>query len=390
MSRSNVALVSPHVLSWARKVVRMGEQESAKKVGVTAERLAAWEQGTSQPTVRQARLLAHAYRVPFATFYLADPPAGITRLPKDLRRHAGEFADGPSPAIQLDVRDAWERREIALELATAAGISVAPFGYSADIGEDPEVCGARLRFVLDARIDDQMSWRDLRIGFNRWRQLAEEAGVLVLQTSDIALSELRAYSLAADVLPVVVVNRKDPYPARSFSLLHELAHLGLHSDGICDLRTDDARPPEEQQLEVFCNAVAAAALIPRDSLLEQPEVALSSNEKWDDDDIAALAKRYSCSREALLRRLLTFGRTSYDFYRLKREQYQREYAERPPTKGFVTPAVDAVSILGRPLVRLILDGLANERITTSDAADYLGVRLKHLPAISAAVGEGDK
>ena len=389
MSRAHLAFVHPPVLAWARSVARMPAQDAAKKAAVLPERLLAWEAGEAQPTLRQARLLAKAYRVPFATFYLPDPPQGIARTPKDLRRHAEQVSDGLSSAIQLDVRDAWERREIALELHAASGTSPQSFTLSAALDEDAETCGARLRLSLGVRIEEQLSWHDSRVGFNEWRRSAEGVGTLVMQTSDIELSEFRAYSLTADVLPVVVVNRKDVYAARTFSLLHELTHLALHSEGLCDLRTDDSRPAEDQRLEVFCNAVAAAALIPRGSLLNQPGVATHEGDKWEEVTIAALARAYSCSREALLRRLLTFGLTSEAFYRQKRDRYRQERESQPRAPGFVSPPINAVSLLGKPLVRLILDGLMSERITSSDAADYLGVRLKHIGAIAAVVGEGE-
>lgn len=389
MSRTQPALVNPSVLTWARDTARMLQQDAARKAAVSPERLSSWESGEALPTIRQARLLAHAYRIPFAALFLPQPPKGITRIPQDLRRHAGEVTDGVSSDIQLDVRDSWERREIALELLGDQGLAPASFTFTAALGEEPEDCGLRLRDTLGVQLAAQLRWRDPRVGFNQWRHFAEACGVLVLQTSNIPVSVLRAYSLFADPLPVIVVNRKDSYAARSFSLLHELTHLGLNSEGLCDLRTDGSRPPEEQRLEVFCNAVAAAALIPRASLISRQEVAARSGETWDDTTIQHLATAYSCSREALLRRLLTLGLTSRRFYELKRAQYQKEYEDLPRPKGFVTPPVNAVSILGRPLVRLILDGLSGDKITSSDAADYLGVRLKHLPAIAASVGESE-
>ena len=46
-------------------------------------------------------------------------------------------------------------------------------------------------------------------------------------------------------------------------------------------------------------------------------------------------------------------------------------------------------LLSRPagpgFVRLVLDSYYNERITASDLADFLGVRLKHMPKIEEAV-----
>ena len=49
-------------------------------------------------------------------------------------------------------------------------------------------------------------------------------------------------------------------------MLHEFAHLMVRVSGVSDLETDERRPPEDQRIEVFCNHVAAAALMPKESL----------------------------------------------------------------------------------------------------------------------------
>jgi len=104
--------------------------------------------------------------------------------------------------------------------------------------------------------------------------------------------------------------------------------------------------------------------------------------------LAVVARQLiTISREALVRRLLTLGRTSADFYERKRRQYRREYeeAQAEQTGGFVSPATNAISTSGKAFVRTILDAYHQRKITASDLADYLEVRLKHLPKIEAAV-----
>lgn len=390
MARSQSALVSPTLLIWGRTQARLELSVAAKKAGTSEAILLSWEAGLSKPTLRQARLLAAAYRVPFAALYLDEPPKLRTHIPKDLRRFAGTLVDGLSSAIALDVKEAWDKRAIALELLALQSASARAFTFKADLQANPEVVGQRLREYLGVSVAEQTAWRDPRIAFNSWRSHAETAGVLVLQTSEIPLAELRAYSLYAEPLPVVVLNRKDVLVGRTFSLLHELAHLGLHSEGICDLTTQGSRPPEDQRLEIYCNAVAAACLIPQSALLAHRLLeSHGPSPAWGNQDIESLARYFSCSREALLRRLLTLGLTDEDFYRLKRDEYTAEYAARTPKPGFVTPPGDAVSLLGKPFVRLVLQSLDGGTVTTSDAADYLSLRLKHLPALAASLeGEG--
>ena len=101
------------------------------------------------------------------------------------------------------------------------------------------------------------------------------------------------------------VNREDTPNRRAFSLLHEFAHLMLGQSGASDLNVDAARPPETQHVEVFCNADAAAALVPRERLLSQEIVQHygARSVQWNDDDLLELANLFAVRRIALLRRL---------------------------------------------------------------------------------------
>lgn len=58
--------------------------------------------------------------------------------------------------------------------------------------------------------------------------------------------------------PVVAVNGQDAYVGRNFTLVHELVHLALHPGGICNPVGDVG----VGGAEAFCNAVAAAILVP--------------------------------------------------------------------------------------------------------------------------------
>ncbi len=205
-------------------------------------------------------------------------------------------------------------------------------------------------------------------------------GFLVFQATSFDAEEASGFAVAEDRAPLIVVNRKDPPTRRSFSLLHELAHLMLHVSGVSDLHTDDARPPEDQAIEVFCNHVAAAALIPKGWLLNEARVVARGARAttWTDSEIADLARTFSVSREALVRRLLTFGRTTEAFYRQKRGQYLAEYLaqrqkQREETSGEGIPRnmpQETVSNFGGPLVRMILGNYYQDRLTLSDVAGY--------------------
>lgn len=380
------ALITPTLLSWARDRMRLSVPDAASKSGFEPEVLQAWESGRRRPTVGQARQIAQAYKVPFAALFLSEPPDAPIELPHDYRRVAGTAIGTIGFDILAVVQEARSRRDIALELYELSNSSPRVLRRTLTVQNNPEDSSSELRHALAVSLETQRQWRNSRIAFNAWRAAVENLGVLVFQESAIGLEVLRGFSLDTRPLPVIMVNRSDGYASRSFTLLHELTHILLHNAGMCDLTSSTARPPEEQRVEVFCNAVAAATLMPTRELLRHPllNVARRLNQ-WSDREIQDLASHFSVSREALLRRLLTLERTSQRFYEQKRNEYIQEARTRPTRSGFVMPPVDAISRLGRPYVRLVLSAYNNRSVTSSDASEFLGVKAKHFSQIAETV-----
>lgn len=389
MSKSAQAIIKPELLIWARTIARLKPEDVARKLGVKVEKFNSWESGNAQPTVKQLRRLAQIYHQTFAAFYLPAPPQSNYSIPHDYRRHVGKIITNISPELALDIRTSWERRDIVLDLFAEQGAAPPSFTATLNPKSSPELAGAEIRKLLGLTIEQQKEWRDNRIVFNWLRESIEAIGVLVFQSTKLQVNEIRGYSLDRTPLPIIVINRKDSYAGRSFTMLHELTHILMHNAGLCDLTNDEKTAPEDLKIEVFCNYVAGASLMPKDLLLTESAVAAhGSSVIWSDEEIKSLADTYGVSQEVVVRRLLILGLTTSGFYEAKRHQYQEALKRLPKQKGFVSPPVDAVSMSGKTYVRAVLDAFYSERITTSDAASYLGVKLKHLDYIANAVGVG--
>lgn len=336
----------------------------------------------------QLRKLGNVYKRPIAVFYLPRPPKHFQAL-RDFRRLQGTAAEPDSPALRLEIRRAHYRRDVALELYQALGEEPPHLQLTAQLDEDTETIGVRIRTDLGIRTQVQVDWKTPYDALNGWRDALEANGVLVFQAGGIEIEEARGFSIHETPLPVVAVNTRDAPRGRTFSMLHELAHVLLRRGGLCDLR-EDGRPPELQHTEVFCNQVAAAALLPAAALLSEETVRQhGETPTWLDSEIKTLANRYQVSREVVLRRLLTLGRTTREFYRQKRGQFQEEYRQqRDRQSGGPGVASVALSHVGPLFARLVLDSYAQEKITSSDVAEYLDIRLKHLPALRQRLNNG--
>jgi Zn-dependent peptidase ImmA (M78 family)/DNA-binding XRE family transcriptional regulator len=387
MPRGVEALVEPALLAWARTSAGLEVERAARRAQVSPERLESWERGDSRPTVNQLRKLGKAYKRPLAVFYLPEPPRDFQAL-RDFRRLPGRVTPPESSELRFAIRVAQDRRELALDLYEVIGEEPPRVAFAVTLADEPEHVATNLRELLKVRYQDQVRWTAGYEALNRWRAALEASGVLVFQAIDVEPSEIRGFSIYADLLPAIVVNIKDSVRGRVFTMLHELAHIALRQTGMCDLTEQAQIGTDEQRVEVFCNRVAGATLVPRDYLLLEDAVAVKRDlEGWTDEEIQALADRYGASREVILRRLLICGRTTEAFYRRKREELQREYegAERRREGGFAPPHRIAVSSAGPLFVRLVLDSYHQDHITASDVADLLGVRLKHLGRIESEV-----
>ena len=132
MAKSVPALINPAMLVWARESARLSIEEAAHKIGIAAEKLAACETEDAQLTFNQLMKAASVYKRPVSLFYLKKPPAGWAPI-QDFRRFADADA-GFSPRLTYVIRQARERRELALELRAELNEPVQPFTLTAKSG----------------------------------------------------------------------------------------------------------------------------------------------------------------------------------------------------------------------------------------------------------------
>jgi Zn-dependent peptidase ImmA (M78 family) len=374
------AQINPEVLHWARRVAGFAPAQAARRVGTSERRLQEWEEGVSQPTLRQLRLLARTYRRPTAFFFTSEVPPDPPGLPdfRLLPYAAGEF--GESPALLYEIRRVQARRETAVEILTALADLPDAVTLEANRGDGPEGAGGRIRAFLGVSVEEQAGWRDHYTALRSWIRAAEAKGVLVFQFSNVEVWEARGFSVAHPVLPIVALNGKDSPRGRIFTLAHELAHVALGQAGLCDLNDRI----EAGWVEPFCNRAAAEALMPREAVLGLPSVRdHGAGPAWTDADLRQLADRFMVSREAFLRRLLDLGRTTEAFYRERRERFLEEYElQREGQGGFLQYYRRVLRDNGEAFTSLVLSAFEQKAISERDVSHHLGdVKLVHVDAI---------
>jgi Zn-dependent peptidase ImmA (M78 family)/DNA-binding XRE family transcriptional regulator len=385
------ALIKAELLGWARDRAKVTVVDAAKAANVEPETLKAWEAGDESPTVSQLRSLAAKYHFPLALFYLPKPPADFTPL-RDFRRLPDATDRTISAELARQIRNAHERRELAIELHEDLGETVRSFRLKAGLNDAPEAIGEEVRGFLGVNDADQRKAAREDRAFDFWRRKLEERDILVFVVSGaqgVDLKEMRGFAIARNQVPVIVINGRDnSQGGKCYTLLHELTHVML---GESALTNGDGGTAEEQKIERFCDAVAAAALMPRDLMLSIPQVKPAGERKWNDDELRTLANAIGVSREAFLLRLVTLRRASWDFYMARRTKFKDEYEAAAALKAMAPKKPVAIkrpillmSWNGRGFTRLVLRSYYDQRITLNDVSSYLGAKVKHIPALERA------
>lgn len=388
---TDLAPVTPAVLRWARESVGATLSDAAARAGVAEERIEAWESGEAEPTVAKLRTLAKLYQRPLSVFFLPEPPTTFDAM-RDFRRLPGVADHTWSRPLHKVYRRALEQQAVAAELLEADGEEPSAAVPTATVGMAPEEAGGLARRALGIQLAQQFSWLKPEESFAGWMRAVESTGVYVLRTSDVQLEEMRGFSISTGPVPIIVVNALDWPRGQTFTLLHEFAHLMLREGGLCDLLEPDSG--QGRQVEAWCNAVAAATLMPASAFLDNEVLQPPGVRAWDEEVISQLSGRWGASREAVVRRLVTLHRATAQFYMQKRAEYQEAYAQRREedrrrrrqSHGGPPPYRMTVRDRGKPYVRLVLDAYQRDQITPSSVSSLLSLKLKHLAALEHEVG----
>lgn len=388
-ARRTEAMVDAPILKWARDTAGLSREEAARSLHINEAKVLAWEQGDERPSMPQLRKMAAVYKRQLSDFYLPAPPVEAP-MPHDFRRLPGDGVFHYGRALRYQLRQARQRRELALDLAGEQERELQQLP-TIQIAKATEGLGGQVRQLLKVGFEEQRRWRDPRKSYNAWRARVEAAGVLVFQVTGIQPAEMLGFSLTERPLPIIGINRKLAPNGRTFTLLHEFVHVLLRESSLCDIDEGFARPPQEQRTEIFCNAVAAETLVPRDALLSDLLVRPHARSRdWSDEELGAIARNFGVSSHVILRRLLTLGRTTQSFY-ASRAAVWREYeptAAREDQEFRRNMPQEVISDLGRPFVSMLLDSYLNSNFSLSDTSRYLGLRASQVAKVRELVLRG--
>ena len=395
MNTTRIA-IEPELLGWARQAIGMGKKTAAQRLGISKSTLGKWESGTLRPTIKQLRKAASVYRVPLAVLLLPEPPTTYQPI-RDYRRLVDGRIAPVSPALHAELRRAESQREVFLEFSVLAPDSVGDTTPLPKLTIDmsTEEAGRLLRSYIGVSLQLQRSWQNPNEALNGWVDAVEGRGILVVHVGRVPIDEVRGFSVSELPFPVVGLNGADWPRPRVFTLFHELAHIALNVGGLCDLHESKLSPSREADyLEHFCNAVAVAAIVPADDLLTSTAVSRSSdNYQWSVNELKVLADRYMVSSEALLLRLVSLKKASWDLYWSRKRELEmiyegaREERKRRQRDSEGGPSYYRVKArdIGHTYAHAVLDAYRSHAISSLDVADYLHVKYNQISKLESVL-----
>jgi Zn-dependent peptidase ImmA (M78 family)/transcriptional regulator with XRE-family HTH domain len=378
--------VNPAVLKWARESVGLGIEAVAVSLGQTSRTIERWETGEEKPTANAIRRLASFYERPVAALLLSKPRT--EKLPTDFRVVAAS-----EPLTRESLVALRRAAHIQKVVANLTGQEVADFGFVNRVAltnDTAEDLAGRERERLGISINDQGSWRGEYQALRQWRSAVEESGVIVLQFP-MPVEEIRGFALAGQPA-VICLNMSDLATARTFTLLHEYAHLLAGSGGICDSDAGPRSSRSRVRVERFCNRFAGALLVPSGALLQHRDLItpLTGPEPPRGHLFSPLIGHFRVSRQVIWYRLRQLKLIDEELFDSKWSQWAsrlRKPISGPSDGGGMTRIDRAVHENGHRFVALILEAEHKGQVSTPDALDLLRVRVSELEDVASAIGK---
>jgi len=382
------AFITAKVFKWARESAKMTEEIAASKIAVSVEKLQEWENGESYPTIRQAQTLAKAYRRPFALFFLPEIPSDFQPL-QDFRKKGSKELSTSSIFI---IREIQQKQAWISDVNEENGEEKVPFIGRFTFNDNPEIVAKDILKTLEVNPLNYKTNNPIL----EWIDSAESKGIFISRTSFIHSrlkldsEELQGFAISDYFAPFVFINSDDWNAPQLFTLIHELAHLWIAETGISnDIEPSIKKAKEYNPIELFCNEVAANALMPSDYIKN-----LESNVFTNSQEVFKSAKNIGVSSFALLVRALNLNIITLNNYNKLKVQADKDYRDflekeeekkkkAKEKKGGPNYFLLQLNRNSRLFTQTVLDAFRGGSIEPTQASSLLNVKVNKFPKLEA-------
>ncbi|MGC6529580.1 MAG: ImmA/IrrE family metallo-endopeptidase [Candidatus Puniceispirillaceae bacterium] len=368
------AYIKPSMLSWARKRCGFNQAVIAEKLKVKVDKVKAWEAGDEHPAMGRAKDFAKKTYIPFGYLYLNEPPE-IKMPVADFRSGIGKKTSVGEVNLYDFIQDVVYKKEWYEEYLSDVGTNYrsSHFQGKYSLNDSTNSIAENIRDFIGLGVPPYNNRRGSTSAFwtDIWK-LCENAGLWVMRTGyvgsntyrRIPQSTCRGMALKSDFLPIIWVNTQSD-SARSFTIMHELAHIFLGEEGVSNFDQEDAYQ-KYQKLERKCDEIAAEVLVPMGSFVD----AWNRHQNIE-ENLSALQRVYAVSKFVLLRR-------AYETEIISKQQFDDEYeilkSDVVPSRGAGGDSNrNLIAKNGRSFVQAVLAQLREGNVHYPEALNLLNV-----------------
>jgi Zn-dependent peptidase ImmA (M78 family) len=384
--------VNPEILRWARIRMGLSSDEVESLTGIAAERIAEWELAKKAPSLSDLQNLAELYDCPVGYFFLDSPPEEVQ--PLDFRGLTAEKIEALSYETHMHLNEFLNLTDYLDSLVKNLKLPREVSIDTVDINEPVELIARKERERFGFTPETRHQWKSINDAFDFWREAIEARGVFVISLK-LKPGEVRGASRwDSPRVPAILVNRTDMEAAtgRSFTLLHEWAHLLIKRPGlVCDFRGQ----AKAGDIERFANKFAAEILVPKrefEQYLKRRDL-YTKRPRWGDVLIDEIRRDFMVSRDVIAISLEEMNLAYQGFYRDKRASWDlRKPFYRGPKgeKRGVTKATRRFREIGRSVASLISTAYIQGAISKLDLAELLDMKVEQAERFVSWVRENPR
>ena len=369
--------ISPNILRWAAEQRGLSLDALVDLLGTPSKHD---DFAAGKLSIAQAEKLAKKTHIPFGYFFLDTPPATAQRGIPDLRQLPNheplsiDFFDVLDDVLR---KQQWYQEYLQEQGAQKLNF-VGKYPFKANLSA--ERVAADIQNTLGITDQERKQCKNPGEFFTLFSTKAESIGILVFKNGivksstrrGLSVNEFKGFAIADPQAPVIFINGKDSDAAWIFTVAHEIAHIWLGESGVSDL------PPNQQKsgnnLEVYCNRVAAELLTPKIQFLDAWEQA--GEPKFD-----VLIKAFKVSRLVIARRALDLGKIDWTTY-----QKIAEASSKQKSSSGGDPYRNYPLRNSKRLTRAIVSTAMSGGIMLREAASLLNVRTDTVMELSKRLG----
>ncbi|WP_170063507.1 ImmA/IrrE family metallo-endopeptidase [Rathayibacter tritici] len=367
--------INPDVLRWSMQESGLDVEEVARATARSRALVEQWLSGDELPTKGDVEKIGKRAGRSIQFYFLPGPPA---QSPAVARFRSSFDRNETDPTAEVAaVRAAARMQKVVRWAADQTDSDTVQFP---DVGNSPDAYALLMQSRIHWHTRTQVDATSKSALFKALRSHIEQLGVTVTLRS-MGEKSCRGFSLSDPRAPLIAINRDYKLPSlRTYTLLHELAHIARGSSAVCF--------DEDTAEERWCEAFAASFLMPEAHLRAYFEYKHWTRVTVDqiDERIRLTSNRYKASWQSVairLRDLQLADQRVVDAVMNNSREVDNGFA--PSSRP--TP-VRRLEEFGLTFTRAVLDLRQQDQLSEYDARRYLNVNGSQLSSLELIADGG--